>query len=58
VHDKKMAIENYKKSLIVSGADFNWITSVFEQDKKYLMKYGIREFDIPLMIDYLRLIEE
>ena len=56
--DKKMAIENYKKSLIVSGADFNWLTSVFEQDKKYLMKYGIREFDIPLMIDYLRLIEE
>lgn len=56
--DKKMAIENYKKSMIRSGADFEWLTTVFEQDKKYLMKYGIKEFDIPLMIDYLRLIEE
>jgi tetratricopeptide (TPR) repeat protein len=56
--DKKMAIENYKKSLIVSGADFDWLTTVFEQDKKYLMNYGIREFDIPLMIDFLRLIEK
>jgi tetratricopeptide (TPR) repeat protein len=56
--DKKMAIENYKKSLIRSGADFEWLTTVFDQDRKYLMKYGIKEFDIPLMIDYLRLIEE
>jgi tetratricopeptide (TPR) repeat protein len=55
--DKKMAIENYKKSLIIAGADFEWLTKVFEQDRKYLMKYGIKEFDIPLMIDYLRLIE-
>jgi hypothetical protein len=52
-----MAIENYKKSLIIAGADFEWLTKVFEQDRKYLMKYGIKEFDIPLMIDYLRLIE-
>jgi tetratricopeptide (TPR) repeat protein len=56
--DKKMAIENYKKSLIVSGADFNWLAITFEQDKKYLLKYGIKEFDIPLMIDYLKLAEE
>jgi tetratricopeptide (TPR) repeat protein len=56
--DKKMAIENYKKSLIRSGSDFEWLTMVFEQDKKYLMKYGIKEFDIPLMLDYLKLIEE
>lgn len=56
--DKKMAIENYKKSLIVSAADFNWLTTTFEQDKKYLLKYGIKEFDIPLMIDYLKLVEE
>ena len=56
--DKKKAIENYKKALIKSGADFEWLTTVFDQDKKYLMKYGIREFDIPLMIDYLKLMEE
>jgi len=56
--DKKMAIENYKKSLIVSGADFYWLATTFEQDKKYLLKYGIKEFDIPLMIDYLKLVEE
>ncbi|KPK87378.1 MAG: hypothetical protein AMS27_02460 [Bacteroides sp. SM23_62_1] len=52
------AIENYKKALIRSGADFNWLASVFEQDKKYLLKHGIRSFDIPLMMDYLKLIEE
>jgi len=56
--DKKMAIENYKRSLIMSGADFNWLATIFEQDRKYLLKYGIKEFDIPLMIDYLKLIEE
>ncbi len=56
--DKKMAIENYKRSLIISGADFNWLATTFEQDKKYLLKYGIKEFDIPLMIDYLKLVEE
>lgn len=56
--DKPKAIENYKKALIRSGADFDWLASVFEQDKKHLLKYGIREFDIPLMMDYLKLIEE
>jgi tetratricopeptide (TPR) repeat protein len=56
--NKKLAIENYKKSLIRSGADYDWLTTVFEQDRKYLMKYGIKEFDIPLMLDYLKLIEE
>ena len=56
--DKKNAIENYKKALIKSGADFEWLATVFDQDQKYLMKYGIREFDIPLMIDYLKLVEE
>ncbi len=56
--DKQKAIELYKKSLIKSGADFDWLASVFEQDKKHLMKYGIKSFDIPLMMDYLKLIEE
>jgi tetratricopeptide (TPR) repeat protein len=55
--NKKNSIENYRKSLIKSGADFEWLATVFDQDKKYLLKYGIKEFDIPLMIDYLRLIE-
>ncbi len=56
--NKPGAIENYKKALIKTGADFDWLASVFDQDKKYLLKYGIREFDIPLMLDYLKLIEE
>jgi len=56
--DKQKAIGYYKKALIKSGADFEWLTSVFEQDKNYLLKYGIKSFDIPLMIDYLKLIEE
>ena len=41
-----------------SNRDFEWLTGVFEQDKKYLVQHGIMEFDIPLMIDYLKMVGE
>jgi len=56
--EKKHAIDHYKNALIKSAGDFEWLTGVFEQDKKYLVQHGIMEFDIPLMIDYLKMVEE
>ncbi|MBL7112655.1 MAG: tetratricopeptide repeat protein [Bacteroidales bacterium] len=56
--EKKQAIEHYRNALIKSAGDFEWLTGVFEQDKKYLVQHGIMEFDIPLMIDYLKMVGE
>jgi len=53
--NKKEAINHYVQALIKSGNDYDWLSGVFEEDKKYLLKHGILEFDIPLMIDYLKL---
>ncbi len=55
--EKKEAIEHYRNALNMSAGDFEWLTGVFEQDKKYLVQHGIMEFDIPLMIDYLKMVE-
>ena len=38
-----------------SGRNFEWFNSVMEEDSWYLWKHGIKELDIPLMIDYMRL---
>jgi tetratricopeptide (TPR) repeat protein len=53
--DKQKAIENYSLSIRKSNLDFNWFARVFEEDSKYLIKQGINSFDIPLMIDYLKI---
>ena len=55
---KQQAIDYYKNALIKSAGDFKWLTRVFEQDKKYLLQHGIMEFDIPLMIEYLKIVGE
>lgn len=55
--NKQKAIENYKNGLKKSGNDFDWFTKGIEEDKKYLLKNGISLFDIPLMIDYLKIFE-
>ena len=56
--EKKQAIDYYKKALVKSAGDFEWLTGVFGEDKKYLIRHGIMEFDIPLMIDYLKMVGE
>jgi tetratricopeptide (TPR) repeat protein len=56
--DKKQAINHYRDALAKSAGDFDWLTEVFGQDKKYLVRHGIMEFDIPLMIDYLKMVGE
>ena len=56
--EKEQAINHYRNALVKSAGDFEWLTGVFEQDKKYLLRHGIMEFDIPLMIDYLKMVGE
>ncbi len=53
--NRKEAIENYRKSLDKSSRDFDWFDSVMEEDSSHLLKHGIKELDIPLMVDYLRM---
>ena len=53
--NKQKAIEYYTLSIKKSNLDFIWFTKVLEEDSKYLIKLGIHAFDIPLMIDYLKI---
>lgn len=53
--NKLKSIENYRNAIIKSNNDLNWFSKSFEEDKKYLIKNGIAVFDIPLMIDYLKI---
>jgi len=53
--NKTAAIEQYKKSLAVATGDLEWFSRVMQEDSRYLMKHGIKPYDIPLMIDYLRM---
>ena len=51
--NKKSAIGYYRKALAASGK-FEWFAAEFDNDKKYLIKFGIDKLDIPLMLDFLR----
>ena len=53
--DKMKAIENYRLSIKISDKDFPWFAEVMKEDSRYLLNYGIQAFDIPLMLDYLRI---
>ncbi|MBE0655938.1 MAG: tetratricopeptide repeat protein, partial [Bacteroidales bacterium] len=53
--DKIKAIENYRHSIKKSDMDFLWFAGVMKEDTRYLLNYGIQAFDIPLMLDYLRM---
>lgn len=52
--DKAEAIKNYRLSLSKAGNNHEWFANNMYEDKKYLFQYGISPFDIPLMLDYLR----
>jgi tetratricopeptide (TPR) repeat protein len=49
------AIYNYRRSLEKAEFDYDWFAKVISEDSRYLVKYGVKSFDIPLMVDYLRL---
>ncbi len=53
--NKGRAIEMYMKSIQIADRDMEWYTGVMKEDTRYLVRYGIKEFDIPLMIDYLKI---
>jgi tetratricopeptide (TPR) repeat protein len=53
--DRKGAIENYHLSLEKGSKDIEWFSSVMEEDGIYLVRHGIKELDIHLMIDYIRM---
>lgn len=54
--NKSEAIKSYRESLKKSKLDVEWFTEVMQEDSFYLQKYNIPEFDILLMIDYIKLI--
>jgi tetratricopeptide (TPR) repeat protein len=53
--NKKLAIENYLLSIKKSGNDFDWFSGIMAGDSKHLIDYKISPFDIPLMLDYLKI---
>ncbi|MBN2762548.1 MAG: tetratricopeptide repeat protein, partial [Bacteroidales bacterium] len=52
---KPAAIEQYRHSIKASSNDMAWYAKVMQEDGRYLIKHGIKPFDIPLMIDYQRM---
>ncbi len=52
--NKEMAIENYIRSIRQKDNSLERFLSGFKLDEKYLLKNGVDENDIPLMIDYLQ----
>ena len=53
--NKSDAIQQYKLSLKASSGDMVWFSKVLQEDSRYLIRHGIKSFDIPLMIDYQRM---
>lgn len=51
--EEENALEAYKKS-VASFKNFKSFESSFLEDKKHLLKHGIDEFDIDLMIEFLK----
>ncbi|MBN2482486.1 MAG: tetratricopeptide repeat protein, partial [Bacteroidales bacterium] len=55
---KQEAIEYYILSLRTSNRDFEWFSKVLLDDSRYLTTKGVQQFDIALMIDYIKLSEK
>ena len=53
--NRKGAIENYRKSLVMGSRDFEWFGAVMEEDSIHLVGRGIKRLDISLMVDYIRM---
>jgi len=52
--NKQIAFENYIKSIEQKDNDFKSFLSGFKDDEQYLMKHGIDEEEIHLMLDYVK----
>jgi len=53
-HNNKVAIELYKKAVEEFDGDLNRFLKIFEEDKTYLLNYGLAEDDLPILLDSLR----
>jgi tetratricopeptide (TPR) repeat protein len=51
--NKQNAIEKYSQSIHKAG-NFDWFSNEFLADSDILIRNGIDQFDIPLMLDYLK----
>jgi len=54
--NQKAALKNYKLSLNREDNNLKAFMASFKEDKKYLLEFGIDEFEITLMMDYLKYI--
>lgn len=54
--NQKAAMKNYKLSLSREDNSLKAFMASFNEDKKYLLDFGIDPFEITLMMDYLRYI--
>ena len=52
--NNKTALELYKKAVINFNGDIDKFIEIFEEDKIHLLKYGIAESDLPILLDSLR----
>jgi tetratricopeptide (TPR) repeat protein len=54
--NKQKAIEWYRQSLQKAEINFDWFSEEFMADSEILIRYGIDPVDIPLMLDYLKIL--
>lgn len=54
--NQKAALKNYKLSLNRKDNNLKAFMTSFKEDKKFLIEFGIDQFEITLMMDYLRYI--
>ncbi|MCK5821567.1 MAG: tetratricopeptide repeat protein [Bacteroidales bacterium] len=52
--NRKAAVDRYKDSIKRKETSFDQFMESFEEDKKYLIRYGIDPAEIPIMMDHLR----
>jgi tetratricopeptide (TPR) repeat protein len=52
------AIECYRQGILKSKVNLDWFSEEFLADSEILIRYGIDPVDIPLMLDYLKIIME
>jgi len=49
----EQALESYREALRISSGDTRWFREAFLKDSRYLLKAGMEELDISLMMDYV-----
>ncbi len=54
---RKVAVDLYRQS-VRAQKNFSLFMKGFENDKKYLLQYGVEKQEIPIVLDYLRYLVE